>query len=352
LLSSRAVDEPDAIKNQGEWEHKVSAATSARARSRANIFHVMPTIPVLTVVLIAGNCRERVQRVLQSVLEQDIADQIVIMVYDRADQPARDLPELNRSNIVYEVVDKGCTQGPLQKYATLAATTDIIAFIEEHVVVPPGWARESLRRHAEGYAGVTGIFVAGNPHHRWARILFSITYGNYMLSSQAGETTEIPGDNSSFIRSKISKYGDELDALLSTDILLIRRLTADGEKLYRAADLIVKHWGEDRFSDGWMALFYWNQMYICNLVTVERWSLTHRGLRLLSTPLAPFVRTLKSYRHAKRNASDMKQFFADLPVSFLFHVGSAAGMAAGILLGYQDSERKFTDCETNAQRPD
>jgi hypothetical protein len=312
----------------------------------------MPTTPVLTVVLIIGNRRERVPRMLRSILEQDIADQIVIMVYDRADEPARDSPELNRSNIVYEAVDRRWTLGPLQKRAALAATTDIIAFTEEHVVVPPGWARESLRRHAEGYAGVTGIFAVGNPQYHWARILFSITYGNYMLPSQAGETTEIPGDNSSFIRSKILKYEDELDLLLSTDILLIRRLVADGEKLYRVADLNLKHWNENTFSDGWIALFYWNQMYICNLFTVERWSLIHRALRLLSMPLVPFVRALKSYRHAKRNGSDMKQFFADLPVSFLFHAGSAAGMTAGLLLGYQKSEEKFADCETSGQRWD
>ncbi len=104
--------------------------------------NMMPAPPLLTVVLIAGNRRERAQRMLRSVLEQDIADQIVILVYDRADQPARDLRELNRSNIVYEPVDKQSTLGVLQKRATLAATTDIIAFVEEHVVVPPGWARE------------------------------------------------------------------------------------------------------------------------------------------------------------------------------------------------------------------
>jgi glycosyltransferase involved in cell wall biosynthesis len=312
----------------------------------------MPTNPLLTVVMIAGNRRERAQRMLRSVLEQDIADQIVIMVYDRADQPGRDLPELNRSNIVYEVVGKEWTLGPLQKRAILAASTDIIAFIEEHVVVPPGWARETLRLHAEGYTGVTGIFIAGNPHYRWARILFSITYGNYMLSNQAGETRDIPGDNSSFIRSKILKYEDELDLLLSTDILLIRRLVAEGEKLYRAADLILKHWNENTFFDGWIALYYWNQMYICNLRAVEGWSPLYRGLRFLSTPLAPFVRAVKSYRQAKKNASDMKQFFSDLPVSLLFHSGSAAGMAAGLLFGYQNSQQKFTDCETSAQRWD
>ncbi len=173
-----------------------------------------------------------------------------------------------------------------------------------------------------------------------------------MLPAQAGETTEIPGANSSFIRSKILKFEDELEVLLSTNVLLIRRLAANGEKFYRAADLVLKHWNENTLSDGWIALFYWNQMYICNRLVAERWSLLHRVLRLLSAPLSPFVRTLKCYRRARQNASSMKQFLADMPGLFLLHVGSAAGMATGLLLGYQDCERKFTDCETSAQRWD
>jgi hypothetical protein len=328
------------------------ALPSSRTADEPEAINIMPTTPVLTVVLIAGNRRERVQRMLRSVLDQDIADQIVIMVYDRADQPARDLPELNSSSIVYEKVDRRSTLGALQKRAVLAASTHIVAFIEEHVAVPPGWASESLRRHAEGYAGVTGIFVQGNPRHRWARIIFSVTYGGNMLPKEAGETTDLPGDNSSFIRSKILKFEDELEVLLNSDILLIHRLTATGEKLYRAGDLALQHWNETAFFDGWIGLFYWSQMYICNRLLIENWSRLHRVLRFLSTPLSPFVRTLKSYRRAKRNVSDMKQFLADLPAMFLLHVGSATGLAAGLLFGYQNSRQKFADCETNAQRGD
>ncbi len=143
-----------------------------------------------------------------------------------------------------------------------------------------------------------------------------------------------------------------MEILLCTDVLLIRRLVADGERLYRAANLVLKHWNENTFSDGWVSLFYWNQMYICNLAIIEKWSPIYRLIRLLSTPLARFVRAFKSYRKAKRNAVDMKQFFVDLPGSFFFHVGSAAGMAVGLLFGYQNSEERFTDCETSLQRWD
>jgi len=308
--------------------------------------------PLLTVVLIAGTHRERVQRMLRSVLDQDIADQIVIMVYDRTENPSRNLPELNAPNVIYEPVDIKSTLGQLQKRAVLATSTDVIAFIEEHVVVPPGWARESLRLHGQGYAGVTGIFTSGNPQHRFARIIFSITYGNLMLSRQGGEATDIPGDNSTFLRAKLLKFKDELEVLLSTDILLIRRLVADGEKLYRAANLTLKHWNETLFLDGWMALLYWNQMYICNRLAVEKWSRSRRVLRLLTIPLVPFVRAWKSYRRAKENAEDMRQFFSDLPSSFLLHAGSAIGMGTGLLFGYQESLWRFTDCETNAIRLD
>ena len=310
---------------------------------------MIPPKPALTVVLIAGNNRERAQRMLRSVLEQDIAGQITIAVFDRADRPSRDLPELTRANVVYEPVDKNSTLGQLRARATLAASTEIIAFIEEHVVLPPGWARESLRRHTEGYAGVSGIFSAGNPQYRWARTVFFMTYGSYAVAKQAGETTDFSGGNSSFIRSKIVKFEDELELLLSNEILLVRRLLAEGEKFYRATDLTLKHWNDVKFLDGWIALFYSGQIYICSLLTLEKWSLPQRALRLALIPLAPLVRALRNYQHAKRNDADMKRFFADLPALLLFHVASAAGMAAGLLFGRQKSERKFADCETTAK---
>jgi hypothetical protein len=150
--------------------------------------NIMPASSLLTVVLIAGNNRQRAQRILRSVLEQDIAEKIVIFVFDRADKPARDLPELNQLNVVYQPVDKSTTLGQLRARATRMASTEVIAFIEEHVAIPSGWARESLRRHSEGYAGVSGMVTAGNPHHRWARIVFSITYGSYALPTQGGDS--------------------------------------------------------------------------------------------------------------------------------------------------------------------
>jgi glycosyltransferase involved in cell wall biosynthesis len=310
---------------------------------------MMQANPRLTVVLIAGNNRERAQRMLRSILEQDIAEEIVIAVFDRADRPSRDLPELKRSNIIYEAADKSTTLGALRARATRAASTEIIAFIEEHVVVPAGWARESLRRHDEGYAAVSGTFTAGNPHHRWARIVFSITYGSYALPTEGGEAAEIPGANSSFVPTKLLNAGDDLELLLGSDILLIRRLRARGEKLYRAANLSLKHWNDVEFRDGWIALFYSSQIYICNLMTVEEWSPMRRALRFLAMPLVPFVRVFKNYKYAKRNDAGMKRFFVDVPAIFLFQVGSAAGMAAGLLFGHQNSERKFADCETTAK---
>ena len=312
----------------------------------------MSSSPALTIVLVADNQRERAQRMLRSVLQQDIADEIIIFVYDRAYKPTRDFTELNHPNVVYEAVGRKLTLGQLQKRATLTAATDIIAFIEEHVTVPPGWARETLRRHAEGYAGVTGSFIAGNPRHRFARILFSITYGTYILPQKSGVTRHMPGDNSSFIRAKLLKYGSEMEMLFNTDTLLIRRLLADGEKCYRAAELSLQHWNEHLFADGWRALFYWNQMYMCNLVTMENWTLRHRVARLLATPFVPFVRLWRSYRQAQRNRVDVKQFIADAPVAFVYHSASALGCANGLLFGLQDSELEFTNCETGKPRAD
>jgi len=173
--------------------------------------------PAITVVLVVGNYRDRAQRVLRSVLAQDIANQILILFYDRADRPARDFSELNHPNVKYEAVDRNLSLGELQKRGILAATSEIVGLVEEHVAVPPNWARESLRLHAEGYAGVTGVFVPGNRQHRVSKLSFLITYGSYILPQTSGETNHIPADNSTLVRSKVLRYKNDLALLLDTD---------------------------------------------------------------------------------------------------------------------------------------
>jgi glycosyltransferase involved in cell wall biosynthesis len=308
------------------------------------------TKPLLTVILIAGNYRDRVQRALRSILNQDMIDQLAVVVYDRAFEPVRDLPEFDHPNVAYKAVERDTTLGQLQKQSVLATETEFIAFIEEHVTIPPNWARECLSAHAEGYAGVTGIFVAGNGEYHWARIGFLMTYGAYMFPTKGGESVNIPADNSSFVRSKLLRLEQDLELLFNTDVLLTRRLAEEGEKLYRVGDLSLAHSNERTFRAAWVSLFYWNQMYACNLVVTERWSFLRRAFRFFSMPAAPLVRTLKGLVQAWQNSADMKQWFRDAPSVFLLHVGSAAGMTAGLLLGYQRSEWKFTDCETSAPR--
>jgi hypothetical protein len=306
--------------------------------------------PALTVVLVAANYRKRAQRVLRSILDQDIVDQIVVLFYDRADRPARDFPELNHPSVKYETVDRNITLGELQKRGVLSATSEIVGLIEEHVTVPPNWARESLRLHAEGYAGVTGVFAPGDEQHRASKLAYMITYGTYILPKTSGQMNHIPADNSTLVRAKVLRYKDELGLLLDTDALLIRRMVADGEKLYASANMQLRHWSETSFLDGCIALFYWNQMYIRTCVVLDKWSAIRQMARFLTSPLVAFVRCRKSYAQARRNGADMKQFFVDLPAIFTMHMASGMGIAAGLLFGYQNSRLQFTECETNAVR--
>lgn len=308
--------------------------------------------PAVTAVLVAGNYRDRAQRALRSILDQDVTEEFVVFFYDRADQPARDFPELNHPRVRYEAIGKNITLGELQKRAVLAATTEIVGLIEEHAAVPRNWLRESLSLHAAGYAGVTGVFLPGNAHRCVSRLSFMITYGGYILPQQSGQTNHIPADNSTLVRSKVLRYKEDLALLLDTDTLLIRRMVADGEKVYASADIRMQHWSEARFFDVCIALFYWNQMYIRTCVILEKWSTMRRIARFVTSPLVGFVRSWKSYAQARRNRVDIKQFFIDLPAIFILHNAAGVGIAVGLLFGYRNSRLQFTECETNAFRAD
>jgi hypothetical protein len=105
----------------------------------------------------------------------------------------------------------------------------------------------------------------------------------------------------------------------------IRRLVADGESLLRRINLV--HLNEKTFSDGWIALLIGIR---CTSAISSRLRDGRSSIEAASPlhAVVRVVRALKSYRQANERSEET--VFAE-PVSFLFHAGSAAGMAASFL---------------------
>jgi hypothetical protein len=76
-----------------------------------------------------------------------------------------------------------------------------------------------------------------------------------------------------------------------------------------------------------------------------------RSLRVLATPLVPFVRFLRFVSAALRKRPADLKIIARFPLVILIAQSAAAlGMAAGYLFGPGDSETRFLELETSAPR--
>ncbi len=100
----------------------------------------------------------------------------------------------------------------MRQVAFEAATGDAVAVIEDHVVVPPGWARALLDARRE-----TGAVVGGSIDNAartsvvdWAAFLCE--YSHCITPLPAGPTSALPGNNVVYDRALLLRYRDTLAA--------------------------------------------------------------------------------------------------------------------------------------------
>jgi hypothetical protein len=92
------------------------------------------------------------------------------------------------------------------------ATADAVAVIEDHVIVPPGWARALLDARRETGAVVGGSIdnAARSSIVDWAAFLCE--YSHYITPLPSGPTSGLPGNNVIYDRALLERYRDTIAA--------------------------------------------------------------------------------------------------------------------------------------------
>ena len=98
--------------------------------------------------------RERGARCLQSILSQSIIDEMEVLVFDFAPPEVPPLRGSEHPSVRVVRVDRALTFGGARAFSVRMARAPIVAFLEEHVVVSPGWAEALLKAHRAGWTGV------------------------------------------------------------------------------------------------------------------------------------------------------------------------------------------------------
>lgn len=171
--------------------------------------------PPISVIVISVNAGPLLPRAVQSVLDQDVTSEVIVVNSAGGDTAAR-LGKL-REKVTLIEREQLLYVGAARNLGIAASHAPVIAFLAEDCVAAPGWLRERLRHHHAGAPAVASAMLHDRPLHlvAWAHqlllfprrlpylparevILYSVSfdrilfdrYGLYEESLKTGEDSE------------------------------------------------------------------------------------------------------------------------------------------------------------------
>lgn len=293
------------------------------------------TVPELSVVVVTPTTFAQVRRTVEHLARQSAADRLeLVLVAPRPDAVDDARPgELDPFAGVRTVavgpianVDRASADG------VHAAAAPLVAIIEDHGFVQPGWADALLRAYASGtWHAVGAVMRNANPgsHLSWCNLL--LAYGWWMHPERAGIVDDVPGHNVSYQRGALTAFGDDLADRLGRAGDLHDRLRDDGARFLLAPDAEVAHVNPSRWTSTVRLRFHAGRLY--GWRRRQGWSLARRVAYGLAAPLIPLVR-LRHLRAGLLAGSGAAHLVpAILPTLLAVLVVDAAGQAAGYLAG-------------------
>ncbi|HEX4936746.1 MAG TPA: glycosyltransferase [Gemmatimonadaceae bacterium] len=218
-----------------------------------------------------------------------------------------------------------------------AATAPAVAVIEDHVIVPPGWARSLLRAQGESTPVVGGPVDNGATSTTVDWAAFLCEYSACMPPLPAGATSWLPGNNVVYPRGLLERYRDVV-ASGGWENRLHDALRRDGIPLTMRPDLVVSH--RMHYTAG----LYLSQRFLysrsfaadrCQGATLAR----RIGLAMASLLLPP-VLLARIVSQVLAKGRYVGQLVKSLPLLVMFVVAWAAGEVTGTLAGAGDSLSK------------
>jgi GT2 family glycosyltransferase len=308
--------------------------------------------PEISVVVAVGDLRQRGGECLRTLLAQGLGYRMEILLLDRGGPDAPPVPHADSPHVRRLPQPPEATFSAMRTAGVAAARAPVVAFVEEHVRVRPGWAEAILAAFRDGWDGVGAAVVPGNPGAGRADAVCLISYGLWYPPFEAGEATMLPGHNASYRTEVLRDLGDELEPLLHVDLELQARLRRQGRRLFMQPEAVIEHLSESSFAQLSRGIHLWYRCYGPLRARRGGWSLLRRALYVVATPLVPFYFLAGFALHLRRSGSPhLGLMLRNVPGVLRTHLWGAAGQALGLLFGEGDAAARFTDYELHEPRP-
>ena len=247
----------------------------------------------------------------------------------------------------------GSGYGQVSAEGAMQASAPVVAFMEEHVQLLPGWADAVARALSGPWAAVCGEVTAANLDTRDTKLVELVSRQEWSPPARRGEAKVIRWQNIAYKREALLRYRDRLEHFLQAENALFAQLRADGERLYIEPDAKCTHAHDASWPEFIAATFHSSRMSAATQVRLS--GLTGwRSLRMLASTLLGPVRWPLVLLRRTRTLPEPEYWTAFYRQNFgavlRYYGTAAAGALTGMLLGPGGSAGRFLDCEINNDR--
>lgn len=305
----------------------------------------------ISAILIVGDSRPRGQAALDALYAQTIPEAMEIIVFDLQNHPHPPLVTREQITTRYILARNEMDWARARAEGVRCASTPIVAFIEDHCIVEPGWAHALVEAHHGPWACVGYAFTNPNPELYLARSVLMAEYGRWMHPVPAGPDHILPCGNVAYKRDLLLSLGDELEVLLTPDYALHQRLTQMGHSLYVASNARISHSSFAQLSNVVNASFIFCCILAANRARSQSWSKGKRIAYAIATPvISPTIAVLRLAVSLRRRRELWLSALMALPVILVKALSSALGEAFGYVAREGNWKDKFSHLELHMER--
>lgn len=303
--------------------------------------------PLMSVIITTVGGYESVRTVIEHLKMQTVADRLEVIIVSpsmrlTAAEEAK-LKHFSNSIIMEADLDNGLSDAWVD--AVNESRAPIIAFGENHAFPEPQWAEALIEAHKGPWAAVGSVIRNANPGSINSRAQLYMTYGRWTGPIESGEAEDLPGHNSSYKRSILLEYGNELKYMLVRANIMHMDLRARGCRLYMEERAAVVHINVSKASSILPDLFYNGQLYTAALVHYKRWSVLKKIFHALLEPLIILRHFQGTMNSLDRDGQRKKLVPAALPIIIAGLTAHLFGKLKGYAAGFGNAQKKINSYE-------
>jgi predicted dehydrogenase len=289
--------------------------------------------PFLSVVLVAVAGYDIIQRTVNHLRRQTIADRIELLVMSPDPERIAFPPDVAADFYDVRIVDIGTQRhlGAVRAEGIRQARAAYVAISEDHCFPNDVWAELIVAEHDAGADVVGPRIVNCNPGTATSWSAYLIAYAPWICGDEPQAMNVLPGHNSSYRRAAMLPFGRELDLLMSSEVIAHWALYDRGAKLVWQPQACCRHVNVTRAWSLAASMFHHGRNF--GAARTPYMSTGRRWIHVLAAPLVPAVRVYRAWPMLAANIPPHISRTKVLCDFALAAIASTAGETLGMALG-------------------